>query len=319
MLPVRDNHVACGQKNNGRKLKMNIRQFAFVAVAALCIIFSASSALPACGSGRIADGCHAGDTVRILAIGNSFSQDAVEQNLYELATEAGIPIIIGNAYIGGCSIERHVMNSREDKKDYSYRKIDQNGKTVTEGVSLSEMLADEPWDYVSLQQSSPNSGLYETYRDWLPELYAYVSERVSDKTEFLLHQTWAYSADSDHEGFANYGNDQMKMYSKIVKANRKAAKLVGIKTIIPSGTAVQNARTSFIGDRMCRDGYHLDYVWGRYTAACAWYETLFGNVSDREYAPEGMDATYRKACQEAAENAVIQPCKVTSASKAGLQ
>ena len=30
------------------------------------------------------------DTVRILAIGNSFSQDAVEQNLYELAKADGI-------------------------------------------------------------------------------------------------------------------------------------------------------------------------------------------------------------------------------------
>ncbi len=28
--------------------------------------------------------------------------------------------------------------------------------------------------------------------------------------------------------------------------------------IIPTGTAIQNARTSFVGDHMNRDGYHLD-------------------------------------------------------------
>ena len=32
----------------------------------------------------------AGEPIRILAIGNSFSQDAVEQNLHELAAAEGI-------------------------------------------------------------------------------------------------------------------------------------------------------------------------------------------------------------------------------------
>ena len=37
--------------------------------------------------------------VRILAIGNSFSQDAVEQYLYELFDAAGTKVVIGNMYI----------------------------------------------------------------------------------------------------------------------------------------------------------------------------------------------------------------------------
>ena len=45
--------------------------------------------------------------LKVLAIGNSFSQDAVEQYLYELAAAQGDSLIIGNAYIGGCPIERH--------------------------------------------------------------------------------------------------------------------------------------------------------------------------------------------------------------------
>lgn len=41
------------------------------------------------------------DTLRVLAIGNSFSQDAVEQYLYELGREVGVEMIIGNGYRGG--------------------------------------------------------------------------------------------------------------------------------------------------------------------------------------------------------------------------
>src|SRR5690625_7172324 len=45
--------------------------------------------------------------LRILAIGNSFSEDAIENYLHELAAEAGIKMIIGNMYIGGASLDLH--------------------------------------------------------------------------------------------------------------------------------------------------------------------------------------------------------------------
>ena len=44
------------------------------------------------------------DTVRVLAIGNSFSQDAVEQYLHELGEAEGYELVIGNLFIGGCSL-----------------------------------------------------------------------------------------------------------------------------------------------------------------------------------------------------------------------
>ena len=254
------------------------------------------------------------DTVRILAIGNSFSQDAVEQYFFELAQEAGIPVIVGNAYIGGCSIERHVLNSRTGAADYAYRKVGKGGSGERKeypGRTFAEIIADEPWDYVSLQQASPLSGIYDSYAQWLPELHAYVSARVPEDAVFMLHQTWAYAADSDHGGFRNYDNDQMKMYRAIVDANERAAVLVGIGIIIPSGTAVQNARTSFIGDNMDRDGYHLDLLWGRYTAACTWFEKLFGHVSGNGYAPEGMTGDYVRVARLSAMKAVRHPDRVS--------
>ena len=53
-----------------------------------------------------ANGCHANnDTIKVLAIGNSFSQDAVEQYLHELGEAEGITMIIGNMFIGGCSLD----------------------------------------------------------------------------------------------------------------------------------------------------------------------------------------------------------------------
>ena len=255
-------------------------------------------------------------TVRILAIGNSFSQDAVEQYLHELAEAEGISTIIGNMFIGGCSLERHVKNARDNAPAYAYRRIGTDGKKREKGkMSLEAVLADEAWDYVSLQQASPFSGMYETYEASLPELIEYVKARLPKKTKLMLHQTWAYASTSKHSGFKNYNCNQLTMYQAIADAVKKAAKANKIKIVIPSGTAIQNARTSFIGDHLNRDGYHLDVKIGRYTAACTWFERIFKhNVVGNPYAPEGLDEARKAVAQKAAHAAVKHPYKVTELS-----
>ena len=255
-------------------------------------------------------------TVRILAIGNSFSQDAVEQYLHELAEAEGISTIIGNMFIGGCSLERHVKNARDNAPAYAYRKIGTDGKKREKGkMSLEAVLADEDGDYVSLQQASPFSGMYETYEASLPELIEYVKARLPKKTKLMLHQTWAYASTSKHSGFKNYNCNQLTMYQAIADAVKKAAKANKIKIVIPSGTAIQNARTSFIGDHLNRDGYHLDVKIGRYTAACTWFERIFKhNVVGNPYAPEGLDEVRKAVAQKAAHAAVKHPYKVTELS-----
>ena len=85
-----------------------------------------------------ANGCHANnDTIKVLAIGNSFSQDAVEQYLHELGEAEGITMIIGNMFIGGCSLERHVQNIRNNAPAYAYRKVEKDGeKTETRSMTM---------------------------------------------------------------------------------------------------------------------------------------------------------------------------------------
>lgn len=255
-------------------------------------------------------------TIRILAIGNSFSRDAIEQNLHDLAKADGDTAIIGNLFIGGCSLERHAGNIKGDKHEYVYRKIGADGKRVEKTkASIADALADDKWDYVSLQQASPFSGMYEKYEPYLPGIIKYVKERIPGKSKIILHQTWAYAQNATNTGFRNYGNDQMKMYRAIVDANKRAAKLGKIKTIIPAGTAVQNARTSFIGDNMNRDGYHLAIEHGRFTAACAWYEKLFGHdVTANTFTPAGMNADIAAIAKRAAHAAVTVPDNVTDLS-----
>jgi len=161
--------------------------------------------------------------LKVLTIGNSFSEDAVEQNLYELAAAKGYRLVLGNMYIGGCSLERHYNNSVNNTPDYAYRKVNADGKrTAVSHYTLEQAVKDEDWDYVSLQQVSHLSGQYETFQPYLDNLLAYLKTRLPKKTKLIWHMTWAYAQNSTHGGFANYGRNQMQMYNAIVKAGSVA-------------------------------------------------------------------------------------------------
>ena len=66
---------------------------------------------------------------------------------------------------------------------------------------------------------------------------------------------------------------------------------------------------------VCRDGYHLDLKYGRYTAACAWFETFFGESPiGITYRPEGVTDEQASIAQHAAHFAILRPTSVTDMS-----
>lgn len=253
------------------------------------------------------------DTVlKVLAIGNSFSVDALESYLFDLAKAANKKIIIGNMVIGGASLNKHLKNAQEDNAVYSYFTITSDGiETRKKNVRLSAVLKNEKWDYISLQQHSPVSGKYNVIMESLPDLVAYV-RRLSPHSELIYHQTWAYESTSDHKRFVDYDRDQMKMYHSIVDASKRVAELGYFELLVPAGTAIQNGRTSEIGDRFTRDGFHLNKDYGRFTVACCWYEMLFGkDVRENPFNPGNLSGYEAEVAKEAAHAAVKVPFNVT--------
>ena len=251
--------------------------------------------------------------VKLLAIGNSFSDDAIEHYLYGLADANGDTIVIGNMYIGGCSLERHYNNSVSNSNSYSYRKIVDGVKTITPEYRLSDAIADEDWDYISFQQVSSLSGILDSYYPYIDELIKYAQKHSTNPdVQIVLHSTWAYAESSTHTAFVNYNSSQTEMFKAIIDAGIRVAEKSGIDMIIPAGTAIQNGRTTSLGDTFCRDGFHLELSYGRYTASCVWYEKLFGkSVVSNNYVPATINPFQAKVSQLAAHNAVINPATIT--------
>lgn len=255
---------------------------------------------------------------RVLAIGNSFSENAVTY-LYEIAKSAGYnDIRIGNLYIAGCNLSTHWNNANKNTPAYVYNTNFDGSWKKKSGTAISTALAAEEWDYIILQQVSTHSGMADSFEPYLANLIKYVNEnKTNPDAKLAWHMTWAYAKDSTHAGFVNYDKSQDKMYNAILDAVKTGVKDKyndKIDIIIPSGTTIQNMRTSYIEDSaMTSDGYHLSVKLGCYAAGLTWLDALTGadisNISTKV-----ITTDYLKIVKEATKAAISTPYAVTAST-----
>lgn len=212
-------------------------------------------------------------SLKVLAIGNSFSVDAMT-HLYQVAKSEGVEeVVLGNLFYGGCSLEQHVGFMKSEETAYRYDKCTDGTWVETPDSTLLTGLLDEQWDVITMQQASSYSGLTNTIQPYLDELVAYVQEKCPN-AKLYWHMTWAYQSDCTLKSFPTYNSEQMTMYYGIVNVLQKVIEPSGkFEKIIPVGTMIQNLRSSVIGDKLTRDGYHLNDL-GRVSASYMWYAVL---------------------------------------------
>ena len=253
------------------------------------------------------------DSINILMIANSYGDDTV-QWVHEIAENMGVDVNIANLYIGGCTLSTHLTNLNNNAGAYEFVTYNKNTKTWsrTPNTSIATALASRDWDYVSLQQGSHESGLANTY-DIIDTIMDKVLALKND-VKFIWNMTWAYQQDSGHTNFGNYNNDQMTMYNAIVNAViTKILTNDRIEFVVPNGTAIQNARTSFVGDKLCRDPYcHLTEDFGRYIAGLTMFSKVTGlDITDITYSP-GLTDYRRSIAVESVKNAIANPFSITN-------
>ena len=212
--------------------------------------------------------------IKILAIGNSFSQDAT-------AWLEGInpDLFVRNLYIASCSLEMHRNNIRTDEKAYSY---EENAEAcLTEKVSIKQALLTEDWDYITVQQVSHLSGEKDSYYPYLSELLSYVKKW--SKAKLLLHKTWAYEKGSEHPQFYRYHNDSEEMYQAIKETAAYISQKENL-AVIDTGDFIHRLRKDPFFDiekggvSLYRDKFHLSFGLGRLAAALVWSKFFGGKL-----------------------------------------
>lgn len=278
-------------------------------------------------------------TVRLLTIGNSFSQD-VTFFLDDLAAADGHQLVLKTANIGGSSLQQHWDKSQLHEQDPA----DKNG-VYGGGKGLKESLRDGPHDFVTIQQRSLSSHDLATYRPFAAKLQAYVKQHAPH-AELLMHETWAYRVDdprfSNPEPKAGEPKTQREMYELSAQSYRTIAQELGAR-LIPVGDAFYaadtDARWGYRPDRkfdlttaeppalpdqrhslhvgrkwnkgsdgktsLSMDGHHASTA-GRYLGACVWYEVLFQTSCVGNKFTAGLDGDDARFLQDTAHAAVVQ-------------
>jgi hypothetical protein len=278
-------------------------------------------------------------TVRLVTVGNSFSQNATRY-LNDLVKAKGHTLIHRPLAIGGASFEVHWDKAQLHEKD------PQDPKGLYGKKSLRQELMSDAWDYVTIQQASIKSHNVATYRPFAKQLHDYI-KKAAPKAEILVHQTWAYRVDDPR--FARPSKTpgepatQKEMYDGLTKAYQTIAGELGAR-LIPVGDAMYladtNAKWGYQPDKMfdfknaqapalpdqkhslhtgwrwgaakdgkkslTMDGHHAN-VAGEYLGACVFYEVLFGeSVVGNAFVPQGIDRDYARFLQETAHKAVAK-------------
>lgn len=273
-------------------------------------------------------------TVRLLTIGNSFSQNATRY-LPDLAATGSHTLIHRPVVVGGAPLQLHADKAAKHEQDPR----DPEG-LYANGRSLRQELAAEPWDYVTIQQASIKSHDLSTYQPYASRLAAYVAE-FAPSAKLLVHETWAYRCDDPRFAVASpkpgEPATQEAMYNGLAHAYRTVAVELAAR-LIPVGDAFYRAdhdpqwgyrpdtrfdpKTAHAptlpdqthslhvgwrwltqkdgGPKLAMDGHHAN-VAGEYLGACVFYEVLFGDsVVGNSFVPAGVAPAYARFLQETA-------------------
>lgn len=260
-----------------------------------------------------------GKSLKVLCIGNSFARNATKV-LYQIAQAHGVEeIVLGILYIGGCSVETHWGHAQSGAPAYNYYKNTIGIWEMTESTDFLYGLQDEDWDVITITQGQGLYGVPTSYDGCLEELIGYVNaNKTNPDAQLAFHMTWAFPEDSTIERFQYYANDQKVMFKCIVDtARNRILPTEGIDFLLPSGSAIQNARTVMGDVFSSSDRFHLGAL-GEYVAGYTWFVYLTGQpIDELKYIDNsvGSSEETHRVILEAVNAALYDPFTVTDVSK----
>ena len=257
------------------------------------------------------------DALKILFVGNSFAVDTME-HAANIAHSFGVSKVkFGTLFVGGCSIEMHYNHAVEDCAAYTYYVNEGDGWSSTPEYKISDAVKSDDWDWIAIQHGTKGTARYtscECYEKLAP-LVDYLKALAPTHTKIAFNLTWLGESTRQHHEIISYGGNMALMRENLVKVTKEMVlSLPSIDLLVPTGTAIENARTSNIG-LLTRDCYHLSVDKGRFIAGLAFISTITGiDASKIEWTPDNVDEYAWRVAIESVKNAQKYPFNITKSS-----
>lgn len=217
-------------------------------------------------------------TFRVLAIGNSFTEDFMAHLPGLLRLAEADSVMVCKATVPGTSLEYHLDQVSRQDNEYSFQEsvggspfADAGGSPTT----LKTCVDYADWDVIIVQQLSYLSGDYSTIAPFLTPLIDNL-RHGHPRAQIVWHETWSYARSYDGAVFERYGHSQATMDSMIVDALRHILiDEARVARVVPCGEALRQARAAEAAPMgLTAEGRHLDNR-GRTLAAYTLFESLF--------------------------------------------
>ena len=315
------------------------------------------------------------DTFRLLLVGNSYSEDAANcgqgmetSRLYTMLKNAWPEkeIEIGLLYSPGKSAAWFYDKAVRDEAAMSLRMIGGSRSewtTVSSRMSLKQALNLTDWDAVTLQPYAAEQtggvggqGYDESvsYSYTLEESLGYLLHTVgvyAPAAKPFLYMCWSVGTGAER---LNEGAEEFALRVKTMLETKYVGKVreqmgaggwretgESFAAVIPCGTAIQNARCTYLGllryhvgatpvdlandpvEGLLRDGNHVSFNVGRYLLALTFARVLTGTAAEKlcqnvplNYGtPVGpLPEDYLKRIAAAADAAVADPTHISDPS-----
>ena len=289
---------------------------------------------------------------KVLTLGHSLARDAGQMLAKVAQVEGTESITVATLYYSGCTLQQHYNFMINNK---TYTTFDLSGFDADspedaeippvhyQNYTMYDALTYTDWDIIIMQNGVFTSGLKNGYDPYLDRIIEFVNQhKTNPKAKLIWNMTWTAPEDpvllATSEGvspgyqdkFEEYfGTSADAMYNGIVSCVQDKILTRPIYTaVIPSGTALMNARTSYLEDGdLYRDYIHAnDY--GRLLAAYTWYSVLTGKKieeinmdaipaalryykADREKGDLELTADMKAIIVESVQNAIANPYQIT--------
>ena len=195
------------------------------------------------------------DEVKILFVGNSFTQDSTVYAPYVVNSLTDkVRLTVGISYYGGASIDDYIgfFNNDDQVLEYDLKQPTSTAWTISSNKTIKEILSDQKWDVIVINQKNTGNMAWSTYSN-LSQLmddfisFCYSTNNYAVRIGWLAPQIYYVSGGT---------------YQNAMDCAEKVIENTVADFVIPCGTAIQNARQTSLnslGDAggLTSDGQHL--------------------------------------------------------------
>lgn len=180
--------------------------------------------------------------LRVLSIGNSYSQDSLAYVPF-IMENMGYSVEIGILMMSSSTLAQHVDNFDNETAAYTFYRYDGHDAWLNAGSrTIQYALENYKWDVILLQQQSKASWDIATYQPYLNQLIARIYGVIDYPVKFGWLETQSRPATGS--GLGNYTDATINSHFESIAENAgKVFDETLCEFVVPVGTAIQNARS----------------------------------------------------------------------------